>query len=112
MRTSLPPVKLELHPSMFDQLMAVLEKNAHYSPQESVRDHAERLMKTRMRYTRMYENEYGPYASLLMYEKEASEMILQLLIASIGNVEVTKEYSKDLMGGDTDVPPGRDEGSV
>lgn len=97
---------------MFDQLMAVLEENAHCSPQESVRDHAERLMKTRMRYTRMYENKYGPYASLLRYEKEASEMILQLLIASIGNVEVAKEYSKDLMGGDANVPRGCDEGSI
>lgn len=112
MRTSLPPVNLELHPSMFDQLMAVLEENALHSPQESVRDHAEKIMKTRMKYTRIYENEHGPYASLRMYASEASEMILQLLIATIGNVEISKEYSKELRGGETNVPTGRDEGSL
>lgn len=112
MRTSLPPVKLKIHPSMFDLLMAVLEDNAQYATQEADRNHAKDLMEKRMKYTRIYTNETGAYASLRMYETEASEMIWQLLIAAVGSVEASKEYSKKLMGGETDVPPGRDEGGI
>lgn len=112
MRTSLPPVKLKIHPSMFDLLMAVLEDNAQYATQETDRNHAKDLMEKRMKYTRIYTNETGAYASLRMYETEASEMIWQLLIAAVGSVEASKEYSKKLMGGETDVPPGRDEGDI
>ena len=112
MRTSLPPVKLKIHPSMFDLLMAVLEDNAQYATLEADRNHAKDLMEKRMKYTRIYTNETGVYASLRMYETEASEMIWQLLIAAVGSVEASKEYSKKLMGGETDVPSGRDEGGI
>lgn len=109
MRTSLPPVRLKIHPSAFDLLMAVLENNATNAVEKNDRDHAIDLMNKRMKYTRIYTNESVPYASLRMYETEASEMIWQLLIAAIGSVEVRKEYSKELIGGETNVPPKRDE---
>ena len=112
MRTSLPPVKLIIHSTAFDLLMAVLEDNALNAPKESDRVSAKELMEKRARYTRFYTDKSGICASLRMYETEASEMIWQLLLAAVGNVQVRREYSKDLMGGDTDVPPGRDEGSV
>lgn len=109
MRTSLPPVRLKIHPTAFDLLMAVLESNAMNAVEKKDRDHAIDLMEKRMKYTRIYTNESVPYASLRMYETEAAEMIWQLLIATIGSVEVRREYSKDLMGGETSVPPERDE---
>lgn len=79
---------------MFDLMMSVLEKNA-------VDGHTQRgakdLMEKRMRFTRLYPGEDGePYASILMYDSEAAEMIWQLLVACAGSYKVTREYSKEL----------------
>ena len=112
MRTSLPSVKLIIHSTAFDLLMAVLEDNALNAPNESDRANAKELMEKRARYTRFYTDESGICASLRMYETEASDMIWQLLLAAVGNVKVRREYSKDLMGGDANVPRGCDEGSI
>ena len=85
----LPNVKLNVHPSMFDLMMAVLERNS-----------AQDLMDKRMRFSRRCCGVGGkPYVSMRMYESEASEMIWQLLYACIGAYEVEKEYSAELKEG-------------
>jgi len=89
-----------------------LEDNAQNAVRKPGRSHARELREKRMRYTRIYTDENGPYASLRMYEKEAPDMIWQLLIAAADSVETGKEYSRNLMGGGTDVLSGRDEGSI
>ena len=97
MKTNLPPVRLSLTPGFFDLLMAALESNAENVEIEEVKERAKDLMEKRMRYTKIYTDENGPYASIRMYESEAAETIFQLLIAVIGSVDITKEYSKELM---------------
>ena len=49
----LPNVKLQIHPSMFDLMMAVLERNAA-SEDVPTRSNARDLMEKRMRFTRLY----------------------------------------------------------
>ncbi len=79
---------------MFDLMMSVLEWNA---ADERTQRGAKDLMEKRMRFTRLYPGEGGePYASILMYDSEAAEMIWQLLMACAGNYEVTREYSREL----------------
>lgn len=96
----LPNVKLNVHPSMFDLMMTVLADNAANAPYESVRLGAEDLMEKRMRFTRLYPGkDGGPYASIRMYEKEASELIWQLLLSAISKYNVCEEYHKKLEGG-------------
>ncbi len=82
---------------MFDLMMSILERNA---ADEHTRRGAKDLMEKRMRFTRLYPGEDGePYASILMYDSEAAEMIWQLLAACAGSYEVTREYSKELRAG-------------
>lgn len=96
----IPPVKLNIHPSMFDLLLSVLERNAEAAPDTHTRSNAKDLMDKRMRFTRLYPDETGKqYASIRMYESEAAEMVWQLLCACGGAYEVTKEYSAELKGG-------------
>ena len=95
----LPNVKLQIHPSMFDLMMAVLERNAA-SEDVPTRGNARDLMEKRMRFSRLYPSEDGgQYASVLMYESEAAEMIWQLLYACAGAYPLEKEYSKGLKHG-------------
>ena len=49
----LPNVKLKVHPSMFDLMMAVLERNAAVEDVPT-RNNALDLMEKRMRFTRLY----------------------------------------------------------
>ena len=97
----LPNVKLKVHPSMFDLMMAVLERNAA-AEDTPTRINARDLMDKRMRFTRLYPGKDGElYASIQMYESEAAEMIWQLLYACTGVYLPEKEYSKELKhGGD------------
>lgn len=112
MRTTLPPVKLEMHPAFFDLLMTVLEDNAMRCPLEETRAAATELLDKEMKYSRVYTNEHGPYVSIRMYESEAAKMIWQLLIGAVDNYEVIKEYSKELSkGGTKRVSSGRDDQS-
>jgi len=54
-------------------------------------------MEKRMRFSRPYPGRDGePYASVLMYDSEAAEMIWQLLMACARSYEVTREYSREL----------------
>ncbi len=79
---------------MFDLMMSILERNAD---DEHTRRSAKDLMEKRTRFSRLYPGEDGePYASILMYDSEAAEMIWQLLVACAGSFDVTKEYSKEL----------------
>ena len=79
----LPNVKLKVHPSMFDLMMAVLERNA--AEDVPTRTNALDLMEKRMRFTWLYPGKDGEqYASIQMYESEAAEMIWQLLYACAG----------------------------
>ena len=95
----LPNVKLQIHPSMFDLMMAVLERNAA-SEDVPTRGNARDLMDKRMRFSRLYPGkDGGQYASVLMYESEAAEMIWQLLYACAGTYPLEKEYSKELKHG-------------
>ena len=94
----LPNVKLQIHPSMFDLMMAVLERNA--AEDVPTRGNARDLMDKRMRFSRLYPGkDGGQYASVLMYENEAAEMIWQLLYACAGAYPLEKEYSKELKHG-------------
>ena len=69
----LPNVKLKVHPSMFDLMMAVLERNAA-AEDVPTRTNALDLMEKRMRFTRRYPGKDGEqYASIQMYESEAAE---------------------------------------
>ena len=97
----LPNVKLKVHPSMFDLMMAVLERNAA-AEDVLTRNNARDLMDKRMRFTRLYPGKDGEqYASIQMYESEAAEMIWQFLYACAGVYSPDKEYSKELKhGGD------------
>lgn len=96
----MPNIKLELHPSMFDLMMTVLADNAANAPMEDVRSGAQDLMEKRMRFTRLYPGKDGEqYASLRMYEKEAEEMIWQLLLSAALKFEVSEEYHKNLKHG-------------
>ena len=95
----LPNVKLNVHPSMFDLMMAVLERNAA-AEDVPTRNSAQDLMEKRMRFSQRCCGVGGkPYVSMWMYESEASEMIWQLLYACIGAYEVEKEYSAELKEG-------------
>ena len=95
-----PNVKLNVHPSMFDLMMAVLEDNAASAADERDRMNARDLMEKRMRFSRLYPGKDGQeYASVQMYESEAAEMIWQLLIACGGTHQPKKEYSKELKRG-------------
>ena len=95
----LPSVKLKIHPSMFDLMMAVLERNAA-AEDVPTRNNALDLMDKRMRFTRLYPGRDGQqYASVQMYEDEAAEMIWQLLYACAGMYLPKKEYSKELTHG-------------
>ena len=95
-----PPVKLKVHPSTFDLMMTVLADNAANAPNESVRLGAEDLMEKRMRFSRLYPGTGGdPYASVRMYEKEAADLIWQLLLSAIGKYDVGEEYHKKLKNG-------------
>ena len=97
MRNNLPPVKLQLHPTVFDLMMTVLEDNAENAPDEQIRAKAAALAKNRMQYTRIYPGSDGEeYANIHMYETEAAEMIWQLLVAASAHYAVTKEYSTEL----------------
>lgn len=100
MRTSLPPVRLQIHPSMFDLMMSVLENNADNAPDGEIRRNARNLLDKRMKYTRFYPNDSDGYASVRMYESEAAETIWQLLLACADHYEPTREYSKELGGGE------------
>ena len=96
----IPLVKLEVHPSMFDLMMIVLADNAANAPYESVRLGAEDLMEKRMRFSQLYPGAGGdPYASVRMYEKEAAELIWQLLLSAVGKYDVSEEYHKKLKNG-------------
>ena len=96
----LPNVKLKVHPSMFDLMMAVLERNAA-AEDVPTRNNALDLMEKRMRFTRLYPGkDGGQYASVQMYEDEAAEMIWQLLSACAGVYPLEKEYHKELKHGD------------
>ena len=98
----LPNVKLKVHPSMFDLMMAVLERNAA-AEDVPTRHNALDLMEKRMRFTWLYPGKDGePYASIQMYENEAAEMIWQLLYACAGTYPLKKEYSRDLKHGGAD----------
>lgn len=95
----LPSVKLKIHPSMFDLMMAVLERNAT-AEDVLTRNNALDLMDKRMRFTRLYPGKDGQqYASVQMYEDEAAEMVWQLLYACAGMYQPKKEYSKELNHG-------------
>ena len=95
----LPNVKLNVHPSMFDLMMAVLERNTA-AEDVPTRNSAQDLMEKRMRFSRRCCGVGGkPYVSMWMYESEASELIWQLLYACIGACEVEKEYSAELKEG-------------
>ena len=95
----LPSVKLKIHPSMFDLMMAVLERNATAEDAQT-RNNALDLMDKRMRFTRLYPGKDGQqYASVRMYEDEAAEMVWQLLYACAGMYLPKKEYSKELTHG-------------
>ena len=95
----LPNVKLKVHPSMFDLMMAVLERNAA-AEDVPTRNNALDLMEKRMRFTRLYPGKDGEqYASVQMYESEAAEMVWQLLYACAGMYLPKKEYSKELTHG-------------
>ena len=95
----LPNVKLEIDPIMFDVMMGVLAHNAT-SEDDQLRNGARDLMEKRMRFTRLYPGEKGEeYASIRMYEREAAEMIWQLLYACVGSYSSEKEYSKELKHG-------------
>ena len=98
----LPNVKLKVHPSMFDLMMAVLERNAAVEDVPT-RNNALDLMEKRMRFTRLYPGKDGEqYASVQMYDSEAAEMIWQLLYACAGMYQPKKEYSKELKHGGAD----------
>ena len=98
----LPAVKLKIHPSMFDLMMAVLERNTA-AEDVPTRNNALDLMEKRMRFTRLYPGKDGEqYASVQMYESEAAEMIWQLLYACAGVYPPKKEYSKELKHGGAD----------
>lgn len=113
MRTSLPPVRLQMHPSMFDLMMTVLENNAGNAPDGDIRRNAKNLMDKRMKYTRFCPGNGDGYVSVRMYESEAAETIWQLLLACAEHCEVAREYSKELDGGDSSgLSPGRDEGNL
>ena len=56
-----PSIKLTMHPSMFNLLMTVLEKNAEAVPQERERERAKELIEKRMRFSRVYSDENGEY---------------------------------------------------
>ena len=101
----LPNVKLNVHPTMFDLMMAVLKRNTA-AEDVSTRNNAQDLMEKRMRFSRRCCGVGGkPYVSMRMYESEASEMIWQLLYACIGAYEMEKEYSAELKeGGGGDAP--------
>ena len=65
----LPNVKLKIHPSTFDLMMAVLEHNAASADDERTRRDAGNLLDKRMRFTRLYPGRDGQqYASVRMYE--------------------------------------------
>ena len=97
----IPPVKLRVHPSTFDLMMAVLAHNAASAADERTRRDAGDLMEKRMRFTRLYPGRDGQeYASVQMYEDEAAEMLWQLLSACAGMYPVKKEYHKELKHGD------------
>lgn len=94
-----PNVKLRVHPSMFDLMMAVLERNAA-AEDTPTRINARDLMDKRMRFTRLYPGKDGEqYASIQMYESEAAEMIWQLLYACAEVYSPEKEYNKELKHG-------------
>jgi len=85
---------------MFDLMMTVLADNAANAPYESVRLGAEDLMEKRMRFSRLYPGTGGDsYASVRMYEKEAAELIWQLLLSAVGKYDVSEEYHKKLKNG-------------
>ena len=66
----LPNVKLKIHPSTFDLMMAVLEDNAASAADERDRMNARDLMEKRMRFSRLYPGKDGQeYASVQMYER-------------------------------------------
>lgn len=95
-----PSVKLKVHPSTFDLMMAVLEHNADSADDQRDRSNARDLMEKRMRFTRLYPGaDGGEYASIQMYESEAAELIWQLLCACAGVYPLEKEYSKELNHG-------------
>lgn len=95
----MPNVKLQLHPSFFDLLMTVLEKNT-WSADEGTRSGAKDLMEKRMRYSRLYgEPGKSEYVSMRMYDSEASEMVWQLLTACVDSYEPEKSFSQDLRRG-------------
>lgn len=95
----LPNVKLNVHPSMFDLMMAVLERNTA-AEDVPTRNSAQDLMDKRMRFSRRFCGVGGkPYVSMRMYESEASELIWQLLYACSGLYPQKKEYSAELKEG-------------
>ncbi len=97
----LPNVRMKIHPSDFDLMMSILEDNAANAPDEQIRSAAKDLLDKRMRFTRLYPGDNGElYASVRMYETEASETIWQLLYAACGSYEITREYSKELKKGE------------
>ena len=92
----LPNVKLKIHPSTFDLMMAVLEDNAASAADERDRMNARDLMEKRMRFSRLYPGKDGQeYASVQMYESEAAEMIWQLLIACGGTHQPKRNTAKN-----------------
>ena len=101
MRNQLPNVKLQLHPFMFDLMMSVLAENAATAPDDYTRKAAENLMEKRMRYTRLFHEDGDDFASVRMYDSEASQMVWQLLVGAARYYDTKKEYSKELTGGET-----------
>lgn len=97
----LPSVRLKMHPSMFNLMMAVLEDNAKNCPQERERQYAEDLIEKRLRYSRRYPDpKGGEYVSVRMYDTEAAETIWQFIVACTTHYETGRDYSAELKGGD------------
>ena len=94
---TLPPVKLEIHISWFNELMELLHQTAEQSPWDEYREMAKKLVSKFIAYGKPFvDNEGKRCVELRMYPKEAEDTIWLLLLELCWHCEPQKDYSAEL----------------
>ena len=94
---NLPPVKLEIHATWFNLVLALLHEHAESNPYEEYRQMAKRLAAKFMAYGAPFIDKDGASCvDLRMYPVEAGNTIWLLLLTLCSHCEPDRDYSAEL----------------
>ena len=94
---NLPPVKLEIHATWFNLLLALLHEHAESNPYKEYRQMAKRLADKFMAYGAPFTDKDGaPCVDLRMYPAEGGNAIWLLLLTLCSYWEPDRHYRTEL----------------